>query len=201
MKNRLITQSTEYDCGPTCVMNALRFLYERHELPPALFKNIWLLCNDTYSTTGELGKHGTSMAVMRYLSYWFNDYGRGCQFPIRAEYQCHDEAVITPGSRVDECLHEGGAAIIRCWSEGIRHYVLLTTPMDGGRIGLFDPYDEPDCEVSAAPGLEIVHDQRDYNLILPMTTLNLNDRTNYALGETPDREILMLWRTPADDQA
>lgn len=194
MKNRLITQTTEYDCGPTCVINALRFLYERHELVPALVKEVWLLCNDTFNAKGELGKRGTSMAVMRYLSYWFNDFAQGCQFPIYAEYQACDDAVIAPDSRLEECLKEGGAAVIRCWSEGYRHYVLLTTLMDDHRIGLFDPYDEPDEEVSKAPGLEIVHGQKDYNIILPMSTLNLDDKTNYALGSTADREILMLWR-------
>ena len=195
MKNRLITQSTEYDCGPTCVMNAMRYLYERHELPPALIKEIWLLCNDTYNASGEMGKRGTSMAVMRYLSYWLNDYGQGCHFPIHAEYQHGDEADIAPGARVDECLREGGAAVIRCWSEGYRHYVLLTTPLEGDRIGLFDPYDEPDEEVSEAPGLEIIHGEKNYNIVLPMSTLNMRDETNYALGDTPDREILMIWHT------
>lgn len=197
MKNRLITQSTEYDCGPTCVVNAMRFLFERHELPPALFKEIWLLCNDTYNAHGEMGKRGTSMAVMRYLSYWLNDYGEGCRFPIHAEYQYGDDAVIAPGSRCDECLHEHGAAIIRCWTDEHLHYVLLTTPFEDGRIGLFDPYDEPDEEVSQAPGLEIVHGERDYNLIVPMSTLNTWHKANYALGDTKDREILMLWRTDA----
>ena len=34
MKNDLISQSSEYDCGPTCMTNAIRFLYEREESQP-----------------------------------------------------------------------------------------------------------------------------------------------------------------------
>ena len=47
MKNVLNYQSTEYDCGPTTILNAIRFLFNRQEIPPALVKGIWLYCNDT----------------------------------------------------------------------------------------------------------------------------------------------------------
>ena len=90
---------------------------------------------------------------------------------------------------------QGGAAVVRCWSEHYRHYVLLTQLLEGHRVGIFDPYDEPDELVSQAPGLKIVRGEKYYNLILPMETMNLHGQTNYALGDTEDREILMLWRT------
>ena len=195
MKNRLITQTTEYDCGPTSVVNALRFLYAREELPPCLVKGVWTLCNDTFNMQGEHGKRGTSRAAMRYLCSWLNGFAEGCQFPIRAAYQDGDDAVIAPGSLVETCLMQGGAAVVRCWSEHYRHYVLLTQLLEGNRVGIFDPYDEPDELVSQAPGLKIVHGEKYYNLILPMETMNLHGQTNYALGDTEDREILMLWRT------
>ena len=195
MKNRLITQTTEYDCGPTSVVNALRFLYAREELPHCLVKGVWTLCNDTFNLQGEHGKRGTSRADMRYLCSWLNGFAEGCQFPIRAAYQDGDDAVIAPGSLVETCLMQGGAAVVRCWSEHYRHYVLLTQLLERNRVGLFDPYDEPDELVSQAPGLKIVHGEKYYNLILPMATMNLHGQTNYALGDTEDREILMLWRT------
>ena len=59
MKNDLIYQSTEYDCGPTTVINAIRFLFERKEIPPALIKGIWTYCNDTYGDQGHAGKPST----------------------------------------------------------------------------------------------------------------------------------------------
>lgn len=34
MKNPLHYQLSEYDCGPTSMMNALAYLFEREEIPP-----------------------------------------------------------------------------------------------------------------------------------------------------------------------
>ena len=34
MKNLLIYQSTEYDCGPTTLTNAIRYLFDREEIYP-----------------------------------------------------------------------------------------------------------------------------------------------------------------------
>ena len=74
MKNRLNYQSSEYDCGPTSLINAIRFLFEREEIDPHLIKGIWNLANDTFNDAGELGKHGTSMAAACYISSWINGY-------------------------------------------------------------------------------------------------------------------------------
>ena len=35
MKNPLRYQLSEYDCGPTSMLNALAFLFEREDIPPA----------------------------------------------------------------------------------------------------------------------------------------------------------------------
>ena len=56
MKNVLNYQSSEYDCGPTSVVNALRFLYAREELPPCLVKGVWTLCNDTFLQGEHMGR-------------------------------------------------------------------------------------------------------------------------------------------------
>ena len=53
MKNFLLTQSTEYDCGPVTLVNAMRFLFDREEIPPALIRAIWLYANDTYNEQGQ----------------------------------------------------------------------------------------------------------------------------------------------------
>ena len=42
MKVPLRYQMTEYDCGPTSLLNAMSFLFEREELPPELVRNIML---------------------------------------------------------------------------------------------------------------------------------------------------------------
>ena len=40
MKNPLHYQLTEYDCGPTSLLNAISFLFEREEIPPEVIRNI-----------------------------------------------------------------------------------------------------------------------------------------------------------------
>ena len=194
MKNVLISQSTEYDCGPTTITNAIRFLFKRQEIPPALIKGIWMYCNDTYDAEGHVGKHGTSKAAIRFMAHWLRKFGEGYHMPIKAEY-CEDgDAAIEPGSRTYRCLEEGGVALMRCWSDGYGHYVLLTTLL-GDRIGLFDPYDEPDDQVANLPGITKVHDQPcRMNRIVSLDTLNRTDKTDYAMGELDLRENLLIWR-------
>lgn len=64
MKTPLSYQSTEYDCGPTTLINAIRFLFQREEIPPELIKTITLYCLDGYNETGEAGKSGTTAMAM-----------------------------------------------------------------------------------------------------------------------------------------
>lgn len=193
MKNALISQSSEYDCGPTCMINALRFLFEREELQPSLLKQIWVMGNDTYCEKGRLGCHGTSKAAMRYMSDWFNSYGKGCQFPIAAEFVDGEEAEVAPGSKTWQCLEKGGCAVMRCTAGGIGHYVLLTAILPDQEIGLFDPYEEePDFQ---EPGRRVIHGEpKKYNRAVRYDLLNLTEIADYAMGELPKREMLLLWR-------
>ena len=48
MKNPLHYQLSEYDCGPTSMMNALAYLFEREEIPPEAVRNTMLYCLDCH---------------------------------------------------------------------------------------------------------------------------------------------------------
>ena len=63
MKNPLRYQLSEYDCGPTSMLNALAFLFEREDIPPEAVRNIMLYCLDCYGSDGVSGKSGTSCAA------------------------------------------------------------------------------------------------------------------------------------------
>ena len=63
MKNPLRYQISEYDCGPTSMLNAISYLFEREEIPPEIIRNIMLYCLDCYNTEGIPGKCGTSTAA------------------------------------------------------------------------------------------------------------------------------------------
>ena len=195
MKNMLLYQSSEYDCGPTTLTNALRFLYHRDEIPPALLKGIWAHGNDTFNECGETGKHGTSKDAMRYLSSWFNAYAKGWSFPLKTRYLEGREADVTEDSPIVACLREGGAALLRCYTGGYGHFVLLTKLLPEG-IGLFDPYEDTVHYRLCRDGICPVYGcPREMNRIVTMERLNRFTNDDYASGETEKREQLLFWRT------
>ncbi|MBE5807706.1 MAG: peptidase C39 [Clostridiales bacterium] len=193
MKNDLISQSSEFDCGPTSLVNAIRFLYEREEVPPAVLKHIWAMGNDTFNEQGHPGKHGTSKASMRYMAEWLNAFGRGCGFPIRARFLELDGAVITPGGDVWACLTRGGCAVMRCHSGGYGHYVLLTAILSETELGLFDPYDE-EPEPHEEPWRCVADEPKRMNRAVDLSVMNRFDKADYAMGKREEREILLVER-------
>lgn len=195
MKNRLIYQTTDCDCGPTTLTNALRFLFEREEIPPILLKQIWTLGNDNYSDAGEPGRAGTSKEVLRYLAHWFTQYGKKCGFPIEACFLEMNEIALESGSVIWHCLEDGGCVMLRCViNGGSGHYVLLTGLTDGGDICLFDPYDEQ-CD-PGDPSCRFVCDEpKRMNRIVCAARLNRVDDEDYAMGSVEKREALLFGRT------
>lgn len=194
MHNRLMYQSSNYDCGPACLTNALRFLFEREEIEPILLRQIWAMGNDDYSADGEPGKAGTSREALRYMAYWFTAYGERCGFPLRAKFLERDSACVEDDSEVVDCLRRGGCVMLRVViHRGRGHYVLLTRLLGDGDIGLFDPYDgDPD---PGLPGLTFINDRpMDMNRVVNMQRLNRLDDAEYAMGPFEKRELLMLWR-------
>ncbi len=86
MNNPLHYQLTEYDCGPTSLINAVSFLFEREEIPPEIICNIMLYCLDGYGYGGSPGKSGTSCAAMMFLNNWLNGFGRTEKLLISSRY-------------------------------------------------------------------------------------------------------------------
>ncbi|MBO4297256.1 MAG: peptidase C39 [Clostridia bacterium] len=197
MKNVLNYQSSEYDCGPVSLINALRFLFERAELSPDILKAISLYTLDTYNDAGEAGKHGTSRFAMQFLANWFNQYGRSTKFPIVAQFIENEQVFLSPTSAVTVCLQQGGAAVVHCFLGGDPHYVLLTAAL-GDRVGLFDPYyvsrEDFEAENVAACGVELVEDRpRAMNRIVRASTLNRTDIIHYSMGPVNTREAMLIY--------
>ncbi|MDY5219371.1 MAG: peptidase C39 [Eubacteriales bacterium] len=197
MKNVLNDQSSEYDCGPTSLVNALRYLFERCEIHPELIKAISLYTLDTYNEQGESGRRGTSRTAMQFLASWFNRYGESRKFPISAAFHENERVVVSPNSSITGCLQQGGAAVVRCLLDGDPHYVLLTRAL-GDEIGLFDPYavhpEDFPGEKLLAEGVRIVDDQPCVmNRIVKMDVLNSQGEGNYAMGRFCDREAMLLF--------
>lgn len=189
MKNPLHYQLSEYDCGPTAMLNAISYLFPREAIPPEVIRNIMLYCLDCYSAEGVPGKCGTSMAAMMFLSNWLNGFGKIGQLPVTSRYLSGRD-VYLGGSEISEALRHRGAAVVRLFYDEA-HYVLLTGERDG-RIYLFDPYyrNEP------FPQKDIILDLERpfaYNRIVPEHYFNQESFEIYALGPVEGREAVLLF--------
>ena len=138
MKNPLRYQLSEYDCGPTSMINALAFLFEREVNPPEAVRNIMLYCLDCYGSDGVSGKSGTSCAAMMFLSNWLNGFGKIGRLHISTQYLSGPAVNFGQNSRLRDALRCGGAAVVRLHFDGA-HYVTLTgidAGLDSGEMTL-----------------------------------------------------------------
>ena len=191
MKQPLRYQITEYDCGPTSLLNAVSFLFEREDIPPELVRNIMLYSLDTYGADGFSGKSGTSHTAMLFLSHWLEGFGKAGRLPIRSEYLTGRDVNLGAGSRIVSALRRGGAAVVRLDLDGW-HYVLLTG-IEGNGVRVFDPYYLPEplpADVQPVEGHE-----EAYNRIVPLARFETQELAPYGFGPYEQREAVLLFNS------
>ena len=131
-------QVSEYDCGPTSVMNAISFLFATREVPPEFVKSIYGYTLDDFNDLGAPCRRGTSNDSLRYLTSWFNRYRERTGYPLRCEFYEKEEFSLDENSPLIQCLKGGGAAVVRCILK-VPHYITLTG-IDEKYFHVFDPY-------------------------------------------------------------
>ena len=109
MKNPLRYQMTEYDCGPTSLLNAVSFLFEREQIPPELVRSVMLFCLDCFGADGAAGKCGTSCMAMQFLCSWLGGFGRAGHLTVRASYLSGRDVHFSANGRLRDALRRGGA--------------------------------------------------------------------------------------------
>ena len=194
MKQPLRYQITEYDCGPTSLLNAVSFLFEREDIPPELVRNIMLYSLDTYGADGVSGKSGTSHTAMLFLSHWLEGFGKAGRLPIRSEYLTGRDVNLGAGSRIVSALRRGGAAVVRLDLDGW-HYALLTG-IEGEGVRVFDPYYLPEslpADVQAVEGHE-----EAYNRIVPLARFEMQEIAPYGFGPYEQREAVLLFNSSTE---
>ena len=190
MKNPLHYQISEYDCGPTAMLNAVSFLFEREEIYPEIIRNTMLYCLDCYGAEGTPGKSGTSRAAMMFLSNWLNGFGEIRHFPVTSQYLSGKNVYLGRESYINDALHRGGVAVVRLFYDE-PHYVLLTGERDG-MVYMFDPYYRR--EPFEEEDIQVVLDQPAlYNRIVPEYYFNREELKLYALGPFEGREAVLMF--------
>jgi hypothetical protein len=193
VKNILNYQTSEYDCGPTTLTNAIRYLFDREQIAPELLKAIHLYTLDAFNEKGETGKSGTSQMAMKFLSSWFNQYGRTKQFPIYSEFLEREQVYIGQNSRIIGCLQQKGVVVVRVLLEGEEHYILLNDVTEDG-IGLFDPYYAE--KIPKIPEISVVEGQpAKLNRRVKADLMNRKAGAYYALGPIEIREAMLIYNT------
>lgn len=190
MKNPLHYQLSDYDCGPTSVLNAVAYLFEREDIPPEILRNVMLYCLDCHSFDGAPGKLGTSTSAMMFLSNWLDNFGRVGIMPISSSYLAGDRVYLGSASSINDALKRGGVVVVRLFYDEL-HYVLFTG-IDDKNIYLFDPYyrTEPFNESD----IKIVLDKPfEYNRIVPIEYFNSLDEKLYSLASPDSREAVIIF--------
>lgn len=134
--------------------------------------------------------------AMKFLSHWFNQYGKQMGFPIHTEFYGGEEVWLEPGCQLYKCLQNGGVAVIRLWY-GCPHYVTATA-MDDGHILLFDPYYRVDP--FTVEGVEKIDDHPlAYNRRVSLERMQQHKRRAYSLHNLDTRELLLMYNTSEED--
>ncbi len=193
MKIPLRYQMSEYDCGPTTMLNAMSYLFEREEIPPEIIRNVMLYSLDCYTQEGA-GRAGTSRMAMMFLANWLDGFGRATELPLSTQYLAGEAVYIGQQSPVNDALHRGGVAVVRLIYE-VEHYVLLTGDQEG-YIEMFDPWYLPeDSDEFSGQDITItLAHPGQYNRRVPYASFNqLSHETDYSLGPIAEREAVLLF--------
>lgn len=136
-KTPLDYQITEYDCGTTTLLNALRYLFKRSEISPEIYKYIMQYTLDKSNVLGEIGKGGTSVYALEFLCKWLNENAKNKDMNIQCKSIPKDEISIY-NKNLEKKVNNGAVAIVRVY-QNCDHYCLLTK-IDDEYAYLFDPY-------------------------------------------------------------
>lgn len=193
MKNKLNYQTSEYDCGPTTLINAIRYLFEREEIPPDIIKAITMYTLDAFDNNGECGKSGTSKMAMIFLENWFNQFGKTRNFPLYTEMLIDEKVDVKVNGKIIECLQQGGVVILCVWHCDYRHYILVTDlDLEHNEFGIFDPYD-CDVPVNGTTITNVEGYPKKMNRRIKIDIVDQITEDCYSLGAMEGREAMLLF--------
>ena len=189
-KTPLEYQLTEYDCGTTTLLNALKYLFKRSEIEPEIYKFIMQYTLDNTNKKGEIGKGGTSVHAMKFLSDWLNENAHKKGMNINCKY-IEKEKISIYNKELEESITNGGVAILRTY-EDEEHYVLLTK-LDEEYAYLFDPYYLNINHFDNDEDVEIIKDRPfEFNRKVKKDRIENGQNKDFALVRGENSEIIII---------
>lgn len=169
---RLNTQVSEYDCATTSLLNSLKILYKKDEIPITIIRII--LRNTLDCKNKIIGDCGTSKKRMKKICKKINNYSKQINFNLNMKYFNKDMCNI---NLIKNCINNNGVVIVRSILE-LEHYYLITG-IDDNDIYIWDPYIESQI-------------YNTYNIKLPIKNIDNEEENNYSLGPIHNREIILV---------
>ena len=195
-------QSTEYDCVPTTFTNALQYLFEREEIPPAAIQKIMQYSLDTVTVNkkGEYGRgSGTTDLAAQMIMQWFRYHSKGKFAFKKCEYMEVDHIHLRQKNKIMLCINNGGIALIRVWTGSCFHYILALglDENDSSKLLFFDPYHR----IRRFTGEDANHiewlgenGKQEANLRISRERLDSYGDEKYSMGAVDERECCLLER-------
>ena len=191
-KTPLDYQITEYDCGTTTLLNALRFLFERKEISPFVIKHIMKETLDLTDDNGEECKGGTSVEAIEKIAEWI--YKNGKKYGMNIKYKKYrKEKAIIDNKEIIETIKHGGIAIVRVYQD-VDHYCLLTR-INKNYAYLFDPYYLNIKKYDNDPEAEIIKDEPfRFNRKVSLRRLRDENKKDFSLVRGSNALIMTIER-------
>ena len=191
-KTPLSYQITEYDCGQTTFLNALRYLYKRSEIEPQITKMIMQNTLDQTNSNGEIGKGGTSIYATEFLAKWLNDISNTSNMKMKVKIIRGTE-VNTGNKDLLRCLKDNGVAIFRVW-QSEEHYVLCTN-IDDKYVYIFDPYYLNINYYNSDKECGIIKDRSfEFNRKISKSRLDEFSKRDFSFVDGKNREMILINR-------
>ena len=191
-KTPLSYQITEYDCGQTTFLNALRYLYKRSEIEPQITKMIMQNTLDQTNSNGEIGKGGTSIYATEFLSKCLNDISNTSNMKMKVKI-IRGKEVNTSNKDLLCCLKDNGVAIFRVW-QSEEHYVLCTN-IDDKYVYIFDPYYLNINYYNSDKECEIIKDRSfEFNRKISKSRLDEFSKRDFSFVDGKNREMILINR-------
>ena len=189
-KTPLDYQITAYDCGTTTLLNALRYLFNRNEISPEIYKYIMQYTLDKTNNQGEIGKGGTSVHALEFLSNWLNENAKNKGMNIKCTSIPKDEISIYNLELKDK-IKNGAVAIVRIYQYH-DHYSLLTK-LDEEFAYLFDPYYLNINYYDNDEDVEIIKDRPfEFNRKVKKERMEKHTTNDFALVRGENSEIIII---------
>lgn len=185
-------QSTNYDCAPTTILNALNFLLEREDIHPEIVKTVYTYSLDKLDNEGNACRGGTSKTAVELIAKWINAFSLKKGFGVRCEFLNSDSIDLENPKLTNHIVCGGVMPACVYYTQATFHYVLVTA-IDEKYVYLFDPYynDSPADDKA----FEFIYDAPfKANRKVTRARFNSTDKSYYALGEKHRRECVLMER-------